>query len=300
MTQNPPKIVKETRDYKDNHHKQNPALTIEECKPDGDFRIGLCIPLPSNVSESSIFNNIISSFKHSFQATHEKKIKDLKDKFRNRKVAKKTRLYPEYPGDDVDMRITKYLEDDEDKVMKQLENEEETTRNKLDKKLEAWKAYLRYPQNKHVISDAFWYMRYHLVKEPESEEITEFLLGRMAKNYIDLFLSVSGIYKDSFFKVTFVSILRVSLTLIRTTSIFSHKECSTRSSMHAQSPEMSSTIEKRRFSSHSFRFYSRASRSLILKITTATGIWTWELVISSKMTSPEVYKQIASGSNVLL
>jgi len=43
-------------------------------------------------------------------------------------------------------------------------------------------------------------MRYHIEKEEDSPAITEFLLGRMAKNYIDLFLSVDGPYKQSFFK----------------------------------------------------------------------------------------------------
>jgi len=197
LTQNVPKIPKVTKDYKDNHHKQNPALTIEECKPDNDYREGQCIPLPSNVSENSIFNNIISSFRHNFQQTRDKKMKQVKETFRTRKDMKKTDLYPER---DIDQRVIAILDMEEEKAIRKCEVEEDMIRDKLDKKLEAWRSFLKLPQNKYVVSDAFWYMRYHIVPEADSQPVTEFLLGRMAKNYIDLFLSVTGIYKQSFFK----------------------------------------------------------------------------------------------------
>jgi len=197
LTQTLPKLPKIAKDFKESHHKQNPALTIEECKPDNDYREGLCIPLPSNVSENSIFNNIISSFKHNFQLSREKKLKQLKSTFVNRKLMKKTNLYPD---DEIDDRIIKKLDDEEERAIKRFELEEEMVREKLDRKLDAWRSYLKLPQNKYVLSDAFWYMRYHIVLEPESQRVTEFLLGRMAKNYIDLFLSVSGSNKQSFFK----------------------------------------------------------------------------------------------------
>jgi len=197
LTQNLPKIQKVAKDFKDNHHKQNPALTIEECKPDHDYREGHCIPLPSNVSENSIFNNIISSFRHNFQLTRDKKMKQVKEAFRTRKDMKRTDLYPER---DIDQRVIAILDMEEEKAVRKCEVEEDMIRDKLDKKLEAWRSYLKLPQNKYVVSDAFWYMRYHIVPEADSQAVTEFLLGRMAKNYIDLFLSVTGIYKQSFFK----------------------------------------------------------------------------------------------------
>jgi len=200
LTEAVPKLSKATKDVKENNHKQNPALTIEECKPDHDYRVGLCIPLPSNVSHNSIFSNIISSFKHNFQAQRDRHLKQVKEKFRVRKCMKKTFLYPKSFEEDVDKKIIQRLEEMEDEVTKEMESDEDHVRKKLDKKLDAWASYLKLPQNVYVVSDAFWYMRYHVVEEPNSKQITEFLLGRMAKNYIDLFLSVSGVYKQSFFE----------------------------------------------------------------------------------------------------
>jgi len=114
---------------------------------------------------------------------------------------KKTRLFPqnEYE-EDVDERIIKKLEDEEERVVKRIEFEEEFIKTKLERKLDAWLSFLKLPHNKYVVSDAFWYMRYHIVPEPDSAAITEFLLGRMAKNYIELFLTITGTYKQSFFK----------------------------------------------------------------------------------------------------
>lgn len=197
LTEAVSKPTKVSKNAKDHNQKQHPALTIEECRPEYDYREGMCIPLPSNVSHNSIFSNIISSFRHHFQTQRDKNLKQVKDKFRARKCMKKTRLYE---SEDVDERVIRLLEDEEERVIKEMERKEEKIKGGLQKKLEAWESFLKMEQNKYVVSDAFWYMRYHIVPEPDFPAVTEFLLGRMAKNYIDLFLSVDGIHKESFFK----------------------------------------------------------------------------------------------------
>jgi len=106
-------------------------------------------------------------------------------------------------------------------------------RKKLPKKYDAWKKELSSEENKFVISDAFWYMicKWHEQEEddyedhrdnqevPESlthsrlenslstmeyyKEVDAFLKKRLAKNYVNLFLSVDEKHKESFFQEYF-------------------------------------------------------------------------------------------------
>jgi len=162
--------------------KKNAILTLEECLPPANYREGNYIPLPSNVDFDRVVNNIIDSFKN-----------DSNEKRR---------------GDSEEAE-------------------------KIKRGYDAWKKDLTSPENKYVISDAFWYMicKWHqnaeeVASEDEKDkdstpkesplqsmfrddeerkryflEVENFLKDRMAKNYVNLFLSVNEKHKKSFFKV---------------------------------------------------------------------------------------------------
>ena len=93
------------------------------------------------------------------------------------------------------------LEEKEEMAVTKLGEEERKQFQKLNAKLNVWKRYLSLPENKAVISDAFWYARYKFVPDAQAEQIKELLLKRISKNYVNLFVTANGAYKDAFFTV---------------------------------------------------------------------------------------------------
>lgn len=179
------------------------ALTIEECKPNRDYRIGSFAPLPSNVSFERVVTHVIDSFKNAIHTTNNQKVSEIKKGFKQRKLEASYVYIGKGRGSIfVTPEITSALLDQkEDAIITKFGEEEDKQMRKFERKLKIWQNYLYLPENQAIVSDAFWYTRYMLIPEEDSDKIKEFLINRMSKNYVSYFVSVEGPQKDNFFKV---------------------------------------------------------------------------------------------------
>ena len=181
------------------------ALTIEECKPAQDYRVGEYTPLPTNVSFERIAVHVIDSFKNAFQKQHSNKLQKTKKRFQQNKMGAKY----DYAGRAqtketlASKTLCDLIEEKEEILVARLMEEEEISSKKLESKLKVYKKYLSSIENEAIISDAFWYIRYKLVPEDHSKKIRSFLIERLSKNYVRFFVETSGLLKDAFFRVSY-------------------------------------------------------------------------------------------------
>jgi len=178
------------------------ALTIEECKPVRDYKIGEYTPLPVNVSFERVVTHVVDSFKNALQMQNNTKVKKVKKDFHQKKRGASYIFMGGGRGSvsQIPEAFTDLLNEKEEHVMTKMMYEEEAAYKKLDNKLKTWRKYLSTAPNEAVVSDSFWYMRFKLVQEKDSEEIRNFLMKRISKNYAQFFVETSGPFKDTFFR----------------------------------------------------------------------------------------------------
>ena len=79
--------------------------------------------------------------------------------------------------------------------------------NDMDSKFEKWIKYLDYEENKAIVSDLFWYSICKFFNPNKYIDTQNLYLKRIAKNYINYFLSITDKHDNHLFFKTYFDIL---------------------------------------------------------------------------------------------